>query len=95
MWTFEPSAALKVYLQMLSGKKIDIVYGERLNRESGVTKKDNRIQWIEMENGTKYTGKIFIDATYEGDLMATAGISYRVGRENRVVEWDPVKEIIK
>lgn len=82
MWTFEPSAALKVYHQMLSGEKIDIVYGERLNRESGVIKKNNQIESIEMENGVKYTGKMFIDATYEGDLMAAAGISYRVGRES-------------
>lgn len=82
MWTFEPSAALKVYHQMISGEKIDIVYGERLNRENGVTKKANIIESIKMENGTKYIGKMFIDATYEGDLMAAAGISYRVGRES-------------
>lgn len=82
MWTFEPSAALKVYHQMLSAEKIDIVYGEKLNRESGVIKKENRIESIEMENGSKYTGKMFIDATYEGDLMAAAGVSYRVGRES-------------
>lgn len=81
MWTFEPSGALKVYHQMLSKEKVDIVYGERLHRESGVIKKDNRIESIEMESGTKYTGKMFIDATYEGDLMAAAGVSYRVGRE--------------
>lgn len=81
MWVFEPSAALKVYHQMLSGKKIDIVYGERLKRENGIIKKGNKIESIEMENGAKYTGKMFIDATYEGDLMAAAGISYRVGRE--------------
>ncbi|MBF6628060.1 MAG: FAD-dependent oxidoreductase [Proteiniphilum sp.] len=82
MWTFEPSAALKVYHQMLSGKKIDIVYRERLNRESGVTKKGGTIESIEMMNGSKYTGKMFIDATYEGDLMAASGVSYRVGRES-------------
>ena len=82
MWTFEPSAALKVYHQMLSGKKIDIVYSERLNRESGVTKKGGTIESIEMMNGSKYTGKMFIDATYEGDLMAASGVSYRVGRES-------------
>lgn len=82
MWTFEPSAALKVYHQMLSGKKIDIVYRERLNRESGVTKKGGTIESIEMVNGSKYTGKMFIDATYEGDLMAASGVSYRVGRES-------------
>lgn len=82
MWTFEPSAALKVYHQMLSGEKVNIVYGERLNRESGVTKKDGRIVTIEMENGSKYSGKMFIDVTYEGDLMAAAGASYSVGRES-------------
>lgn len=82
MWTFEPSAALKVYHQMLSKEKIDIVYGEKLNRKSGIVKKDNKIESIEMENGAKYTGKMFIDATYEGDLMAAAGISYRTGRES-------------
>ncbi|WP_298651056.1 FAD-dependent oxidoreductase [uncultured Proteiniphilum sp.] len=82
MWTFEPSAALKVYHQMLSGEKIDIVYGERLNRKNGIIKKGNKIESIEMENGSKYTGKMFIDATYEGDLMDAAGISYRVGRES-------------
>lgn len=82
MWTFEPSAALKVYDQMLSNVKVHIVYGERLNRETGVTKKGNEIISITMENGSKYTGKIFIDATYEGDLMATSAVSYRVGRES-------------
>ena len=82
MWTFEPSAALKVYHQMLSHEKVDIVYGERLNRETGVIKKEGRIVSIEMENGTRYFGKMFIDATYEGDLMAAAKVSYSVGRES-------------
>ncbi|HBX46508.1 FAD-dependent oxidoreductase [Limibacterium fermenti] len=82
MWTFEPSAALKVYHQMISEEKIDIVYGERLNRKSGIRKKGNKIESIEMENGSQYTGKMFIDATYEGDLMAAVDVSYRVGRES-------------
>lgn len=82
MWTFEPSAALKVFHQMLSGEKVKIVYGERLNRETGVIKKEGRIVSVEMENGTRYFGKMFIDATYEGDLMAAAKVSYSVGRES-------------
>lgn len=82
MWTFEPSAALKVYHQMLSHEKVDIVYGERLNRESGVIKEGGKIISIEMENGTRYFGKMFIDVTYEGDLMAAAKVSYSVGRES-------------
>src|SRR5690606_3742471 len=82
MWTFEPSAALSVYHQMLSREKVDVVYSERLNRETGVRKKNQQITSIEMESGTRFDGKMFIDATYEGDLMAAAGVSYRVGRES-------------
>src|SRR5690606_23065746 len=74
--------ALKVYDQMLSDEKVDIVYGERLNRETGIRKKGDQIESIKMENGSQYTGKMFIDATYEGDLMAAAGVSYAVGRES-------------
>jgi hypothetical protein len=82
MWTFEPSAALEVYNRMLEPEKISIVYGERLNRKDGVRKKGMRIMEITMESGRSFSGKMFIDATYEGDLMATAGVSYTVGRES-------------
>ena len=82
MWTFEPSAALKVYEQMLNREKVEIVYGERLNRKTGVLKKEGKIASITMENGSKYTGEMFIDATYEGDLMAASEVSYSVGRES-------------
>ena len=82
MWTFEPSAALKVYHDMLSNEKIKLVYEERLNRASGVNKVGGKIQTITMESGKKFVGKVFLDATYEGDLMAAAGVSYAVGRES-------------
>src|SRR5690606_25995764 len=51
MWTFEPSAALKVYHQMLSNEKVDVIYGERLNRATGVRKNGSQIASIEMESG--------------------------------------------
>ncbi len=82
MWTFEPSAALKVYAEMIAREKIDIIYNQRLNRSNGVKKQGPHIVEIEMESGEKYRGKIFIDATYEGDLMAAAGVSYTIGRES-------------
>lgn len=82
MWTFEPSAALKVYHDMIAEEKIDIVYGQRLDRSSGVNKDGTRIISIVMESGKTFRGKIFIDASYEGDLMASAGVSYTVGRES-------------
>jgi hypothetical protein len=81
MWTFEPSAALEVYKAMLAAENMKLVYGQRLNRKDGVTKNGSSITRIEMESGTAYSGRMFIDATYEGDLMAAAGVKYFVGRE--------------
>ena len=82
MWTFEPSAALSVYKDMIEKENIILVYNERLNRQNGVKKADERLQSIEMESGKVFSGDIFIDATYEGDLMAAAGVSYTIGRES-------------
>lgn len=83
LWTFEPSAALKILHQMLEPEKnITLVHNQRLDRKNGVTKKKGVITSIAMESGEVYSGKAFIDATYEGDLMAAAGISYTVGRES-------------
>ncbi|MFC4870791.1 FAD-dependent oxidoreductase [Negadavirga shengliensis] len=82
-WTFEPSAALKIYQEMINEESnITVRYGERLDRTQGVEKESGEIQRIIMESGTAYTGKVFMDATYEGDLMATAGVSYTLGRES-------------
>ena len=83
MWTFEPSAALRVFKEMIRKEKnITLVYSQRLNRKSGVKKTGGKIVSIQMESGQIYQSKIFIDATYEGDLMAASGVSYIVGRES-------------
>lgn len=81
MWTFEPSVALKVYHGMMKDLDIQIVYEQRLNRTEGVSKDRNVISSITMESGDTYYGKMFIDASYEGDLLAAAGVSYTTGRE--------------
>ncbi len=81
MWTFEPSAALGILLDWVKRDGLKIVYGERLNRETGVAKDGARITSIAMESGKTFAGKTFVDATYEGDLLAAAGVSYVVGRE--------------
>jgi hypothetical protein len=82
MWTFEPSAALKVLHDMIAKENIEVVYNEKLNRKSGVSVANNKIESITMESGKTYAGKMFMDATYEGDLMASAKVSYTVGRES-------------
>ena len=81
MWTFEPHAASQVYAEMLAEAKITPLMNERLDREHGVKKDGGRIASITIESGRTFAGKMFIDATYEGDLMAAAGVSFHVGRE--------------
>ncbi|MEM7384828.1 MAG: FAD-dependent oxidoreductase [Verrucomicrobiota bacterium] len=81
MWTFEPQAAKAVFDALVADHEIPVVFGQRLDLEKGVTMKDGHIASIQMESGEIYRGHHFIDATYEGDLMAKAGVSYHVGRE--------------
>ena len=81
MWTFEPSTAMEVYHGMLQQESVNVRYNLRLDREQGVMSKGGSIVSISMESGEVFHGKMFIDATYEGDLMAAAGISYTTGRE--------------
>ena len=85
MWTFEPHAATKVYDDMIAGAKVPVIFGERLDLKNGVKKDGARITEIIMESGKRFSGKMFIDATYEGDLMAKAGVKYHVGREANAV----------
>jgi hypothetical protein len=95
MWTFEPHVATAVYDQMLkaAGDKVTVVYGERLDLKKGVVKDGTRIVKIVMESGREFTGKVFIDATYEGDLMAKAGVSYHVGREANATYGETINGI--
>lgn len=82
MWTFEPSAALQVYQDFIHKEQIELVLNQKLDRSTGVTKVDGKIISITMLSGKVYHGLMFIDATYEGDLMAASGVSYTVGRES-------------
>ncbi len=82
MWIFEPHVAEQVYEDWIRESKITVVRNAWLDREKGVRKQGNRILSITMLDGTTYAAKMFIDATYEGDLMAAAGAEYHVGRES-------------
>jgi hypothetical protein len=77
-WLHEPSAAAAVLRGMIDEAKIDVLTGHVL---AGVDKDGARIRSIRCANGATFVGGVFIDATYEGDLLALAGVSYRVGRE--------------
>ena len=80
-WKFEPSAALAILEGWEKREGLDIRRDEWLDREHGVEVADGRIVSMKSLSGKTYCGKVFIDATYEGDLMAAAGVRYRVGRE--------------
>jgi len=85
MWVFEPHVAEQIFEELVNEYKIPVHRGQWLKRKGGVTKDGSRIVSITMLSGKTYRGKIFIDATYEGDLMAGAGVSYHVGRESNEV----------
>jgi hypothetical protein len=78
MWTFEPHVAEDVFFEMVNAAKVPVYFQQRL---AAVRKDGVRITEIVMENGRVYRARMFIDATYEGDLMAKAGVSSVVGRE--------------
>jgi len=68
---------------MIADSGVTVVYNERLDRTSarGVELKGKRIESITTLSGKTFRGRMFIDATYVGDLMASAGVTYTVGRE--------------
>ena len=96
MWIFEPHIAENVYEAWMKELKIPIHRDAWLDRRSGGVTKDRqgRITRIRMRNGATYEGRIFMDATYEGDLMAAAGVDFHVGREAKSTyneDWNGVQ----
>ena len=81
VWVFEPHVAEKVYEDLVRENNIEVYRDHWLDRENGVEMKDGKIISVKMLDGSVFKGKQFIDASYEGDLMATAGVSYTTGRE--------------
>ena len=82
MWIFEPHVAESVFEDYIKEFKIKTFRNEWLNRSSGIQKNNSKIVSLTTLSGKVFKGKVFIDATYEGDLMATSGVSYHVGRES-------------
>ena len=95
MWIFEPHVAENVFEDFVREHEIPVYRNNWLDRESGVKKDGERIVSITTLSGETYRGRAFIDATYEGDLMAAAGVSYHVGREAATVygeKWNGVQK---
>ncbi len=92
-WTFEPHVAEAVFNEWVREAGVPVVLGERLDRRPmrgappesgrvrGVEMRGRQIERLVMESGRALAGRVFLDATYEGDLMAGAGCTFTVGRE--------------
>ena len=75
---------------MLSEAGVTLVEQHRLREKGGVTKEGKRITEIVTENGDRFRGKVFADCSYEGDVMAQAGVSYTYGRESQQQYDEPL-----
>jgi len=78
-WTFEPHVAMRVTMQMLDEAGVTVLNERYLK---SVTKEGPRITSLVTKNGT-FTARVFVDGSYEGDLMAAAGVDWTLGREGR------------
>jgi hypothetical protein len=85
MWVFEPHVAESIFESWVKEFDLEVIRNQWLDREKGVEIRDGYIRAINTLSGNRYEGKIFLDCTYEGDLMAAAGVSYIVGRESNEV----------
>ena len=81
VWYFEPHVAEKVLKQWAEEAGVKVYYGHRLRQEDSVKKRGNHLRELYTENGVGFAARIFMDATYEGDLLKRAKVSYTVGRE--------------
>ncbi|WP_256975502.1 FAD-dependent oxidoreductase [Paenibacillus sp. MY03] len=84
-WMFEPKVALDVFREWIDEYGVEVWLNERLDEAGGVRKDANRIASIVLESGKTVAGRMFMDASYEGDLMKASGVSYATGREGNAV----------
>lgn len=87
MWDAEPKVNMAAFKALLGETKIKVITDQRLK---SISRDGDRIESLMTTDGKRYEAKVFIDATYEGDLMARAGVSYIIGRESREAYGEPL-----
>jgi hypothetical protein len=80
-WYHEPHVAEQIFRDMLAGAHVQLMERSRLKEKGGVRKSGTKVVSIETENGDTFSAGIFIDSSYEGDLMVQAGVKWTYGRE--------------
>lgn len=81
-WIAEPHVAEQVFRDMIRDAKVSLFTQRRLKEKGGVRKNGLNLAEILTEDGDAFSARVFIDSSYEGDLMAQAGVSYTWGRES-------------
>jgi hypothetical protein len=81
-WYYEPRVGERVLREMLQEARVEVLCGHRLRERGGIAKTGTRIDSVTTEDGTTYRAAAFADCSYEGDLMAQAGVKYTWGRES-------------
>ncbi len=82
-WNYEPHVAAAVFDELLDEAHVVVYVDMHLDRTGPPDLEGDRIVDIRMTNGARLRGTVFVDATYEGDLMAAAGVPYTIGRESQ------------
>jgi hypothetical protein len=82
MWIFEPHVAELIFNSWVKENELQVFRDEWLDRTNGVKTENGKIVSLTTLSGKVFKGKVFIDCTYEGDLMAAAGVTYFIGRES-------------
>ncbi|WP_026210428.1 FAD-dependent oxidoreductase [Flexithrix dorotheae] len=98
-WRFEPHVAEKVFNDFIKEAKVELLYDHRLN---DLQKEGTEIITISLENSLNpesalktFSARVFIDASYEGDLMAKAGVSYHIGREGNAKYGEQLNGVVE
>ena len=81
-WLHEPHVAEEIFNGMLQEANVQVFKRTRLKEHGGIRKSGGRVTHAVAENGDEFTAQVFIDSSYEGDLMAQAGVTYTYGRES-------------
>ena len=81
-WFYEPKVGEQVLREMLDQAGVKVFLHHRLREKTGVQKNGTKLVSVTTEDGTVFPGRMFADSSYEGDLMAQAGVKYTVGRES-------------
>lgn len=92
-WVYESGVGERIFKQMLEEAGVEVIYDQQIDLKQNVQKEGSRLKQIRMSSGLTIQADVFIDASYEGDLLKVAGVSYVVGRESNATYGETMNGI--